>query len=162
MKAELHDLDLAGASEPGDHPDHCPVCAAPVEDAAAGDLAGQAPCPRCGHMLWFVSRRVGDVTTVRLIDNRVAVTELLDLLDNAVEGGLIDRMVIDFGHILQVSSAALGKLVKLTGHAQVMRGRLKLCGLHEDLRHVFKITHLDGFFEIHATEAQALAAFGVA
>jgi anti-sigma B factor antagonist len=148
----------------GAHPDRCPVCGEGVVDLETpGDAPGagrNGPCPRCGHLLWFTSERVGDVVAVRLTDNRVAVMELLDLLDNAVEEGAVSRLLLDFARIQQVSSAALGKLVKLMSHAQAVRGRLKLCGLHPDLRQVFKITRLDRVFDIYETEAEALAAFG--
>jgi anti-sigma B factor antagonist len=145
------------ATDEGGHPDRCPVCGS--ESLAA---AGEAPCPVCGHLLWFTSRRVGDVTVVRMTDNRVAVMELLELLDNAVVDGAIGRLLIDFERIQQVSSAALGKLLKLMGHAQAVRGRLKLCNLHPDLRHVFRITRLDRIFELHETEDEALVAFAEA
>ena len=42
-----------------------------------------------------------------------------------------------------------------------VRGRLALCGLHADLRHVFRLTRLDQVFEIHESESEALTAFGV-
>jgi anti-sigma B factor antagonist len=147
----------------GEHPDHCPVCGSMALPAARGSgpggRAGESGCPQCGHLLWFASRRVGDVTVIRLLDNRVAVMELLELLENAVTEGAVDRMVLNFGSIQQVSSAALGKLIKLQGRSEAVRGRLRLCGVHPDLRRVFKITRLDGLFDLHDTEAEALAAF---
>lgn len=94
-----------------------------------------------------------------MIDNRLAVMELLELLDNAIEDGLTRRLLINFGAIQQVSSAALGKLVKLMGQAEKVRGRLKLCGLHVDLRQVFRITRLDQCFEIFETEREAMESF---
>jgi anti-sigma B factor antagonist len=143
-----------------DRPDRCPVCGTVAGfEPSAADSHADAPCPRCGHLLWFISRQTGDVTVVHLIDTRAAVMELLDLLDNAIGDGLIDRLAINFGSIQQVSSAALGKLIKLMNRASSVRGKLKLCGLHPDLRHVFRITRLDRVFDIHETEAEALASF---
>lgn len=139
-------------------PDHCPVCGTAVGPEPS-EAADKAPCPRCGHLLWFMSRRVEGVTVIRLIDSRVAVMELLNLLDNAVGEGKIDRLVIDFGSLQQVSSAALGKLIKLMNHADRVRGKLKLCGLHADLRHVFRLTRLDRVFDMYETDAEALASF---
>lgn len=139
----------------GTRPDRCPVCGLV---ATPREGAGEA-CPRCGHLLWFASHRVGDVTVIHLLDTRVAVMELLELLDNAVTEGALDRIVLNFGSIQQVSSAALGKLIKLRGEAGSVRGRLRLCGLHPDLRQVFRITRLDRIFDLHDTEDQALAAF---
>jgi anti-sigma B factor antagonist len=139
-------------------PDRCPVCGTGV-GGGSSDVSGKAPCPNCGHLLWFVSSRVGSVTVIHLIDTRAAVMELIDLLDNAVLEGAFGQILINFGKIQQVSSAALGKLIKLMSHADSVRGKLKLCSLHEDLRHVFRITRLDQVFEIYDQEAEALASF---
>ena len=140
------------ANNTGEKPANCPVC---------GTSANEAACPRCGHMLWFASRLVGGVTVISLFDSRAAVLELLDLLDNAVIDGVIGRLVINFGSIQQVSSAALGKLIKLMHRADCVRGRLALCGLHADLRQVFMITRLDRVFSIFDTEEGALESFDV-
>jgi len=139
------------------HPDLCPVCGTAVGEAAHPD---EEPCPRCGHLLWFTSEQVGEVTVVHLSDNRVAMMELLDLIDIAVlDGALGPKLLLNFGGIQTVSSAALGKLVKLVGRARSVRGRLAFCQLHVDLRQVFRITRLDQVFVIHDTEAEALAWF---
>src|SRR6185437_1836817 len=121
----------------------------------------EGPCPRCGHLLWFASKQVGEVTVVELLDSRMAVMELLELLENAVADGAVNRLVLNFGGIQQVSSAALGKLLKLRGRADAARGRLRLCHLHPDLRQVFRITRLDALFDLHDAEAEALEAFAV-
>ncbi len=139
-------------SLPGDKPDRCPVCGTGVRGAA---------CPQCGHLLWFASRQIGDLTIIQLTDTRAAVMELLDLLDNAVIDGMIGRLLINFGCIQQVSSAALGKLIKLMNRADAVRGHLALCGLHADLRQVFRITRLDQIFAIYENEPDALESFGV-
>jgi anti-sigma B factor antagonist len=110
--------------------------------------------------MWYVSRVEGDVTVIHLVDNRVLLMELLDLLDHAIQDGECGFLLINFGSLQQVSSAALGKLVKLMCRADTVRGRLKLCGLHVDLRHVLRITNLDRVFETYDTEVEALASFG--
>lgn len=143
----------------GTHPGTCPVC-----DASAGQPA-ESPsqsCPRCGHLLWFSSREVDGVTVIRLLDNRVAVLEMLEFLDQALIEGRMSRVVLNFGSIQQVSSAALGKMIKLQGHAGNVRGSLRLCALHPDLRKVFRITRLDTIFDLDDTEAESLAAFAAA
>ncbi|MGE3818591.1 MAG: STAS domain-containing protein, partial [Isosphaeraceae bacterium] len=94
------------------------------------------------------------MTIVNLIDNRVAVMELLDLLDHAVLDGWVGNLLLDFAGIQQVSSAALGKLVKLVSHAQRVRKSLKFCDLHSDMRHVFRITQLDRIFAMYDTRAE--------
>lgn len=142
-----------------EHPDQCPVCGSRV---GLRNGTGDDPCPQCGHLLWFTSERVGDVTVVHLTDNRVAVMELLDLLDIAVLDGAVGKLLLNFGGIQTVSSAALGKMVKLMGRARSTSGRLVLCHLHPDLRQVLRITCLDRIFDIQDSEADALAALAVA
>jgi anti-anti-sigma factor len=136
--------------------EQCPVCGSPTRLPDGADM----PCPRCGHLLWFSSERVGDVTIVHLSANRVAVMELLDLLDMSVLDGAVGKLVLDFRGIQTVSSAALGKLVKLVGRARSVSGRLALCRLHTDLRQVLRITRLDRVFDIFDDEAEALAVLG--
>lgn len=99
------------------------------------------------------------MTVVNLVDNRVAVMELLDLIDHAILDGAVGNLLLDLAGIQQVSSAALGKLVKLVGHAKKVQKSLKLCALHADMRQVFRITKLDSVFSIHDTRMEALAAF---
>jgi anti-sigma B factor antagonist len=140
-----------------EHPDHCPVCGGAT---VPGKAEAEHPCPRCGHLLWFSSEQVGGVTVVHLIDNRVAVMELLDLLDIAMLDGSVDKLVLDFGGIQTVSSAALGKLIKLVGRARSVSGRLAFFHLHADLRRVLQITRLDRVFDTFDTEVEALAALG--
>jgi anti-sigma B factor antagonist len=139
----------------GKHPDHCPVCGARAESSGRNEGA----CPSCGHLLWFASEQVHGVTVIRLLDNRVAVMELLELLEHAVGTGEMDRIVLNFGTIQQVSSAALGKLLKLAASAEAVRGKLRLCNLHPDLLKVFRITRLDCLFHLHETQEDALAGF---
>jgi anti-sigma B factor antagonist len=144
-------------------PDHCPVCGTDVDDWSSNeDHGGESPCPSCGHLLWYVSRVEGDVTMIQLIDNRVVLIELLELLEHAIRDGACGHILINFGGLQQVSSAALGKLVKLGGQAESVRGKLKLCGLHPDLRQVLRITRLDQIFETFDNEAEALASYMLA
>ncbi len=126
---------------------------------AHGRDGHEGACPRCGHLLWFASEQINDTTVIHLLDHRVAVLELLELLEHAVVDGQLKRIVLDFGTIQQVSSAALGKLLKLAASAESVRGKLRLCNLHPDLLKVFRITRLDCLFHLHETQEEALAAF---
>jgi anti-sigma B factor antagonist len=141
-------------------PDHCPVCGEAVDEWSTSEgQMSESPCPSCGHLLWYISRVEGDVTVIQLIDNRVVLLELLDLLDHAIRNGECGNILLNFGGLQQVSSAALGKLVKLGGRAGSVRGKLKLCGLHPDLRQVLRITRLDQIFDTYDNEAEALASY---
>jgi serine/threonine protein kinase len=40
-------------------PNRCPVCGSEVR-VAPSNPAGDAPCPQCGHLLWFVNQRLSN------------------------------------------------------------------------------------------------------
>ncbi len=79
---------------------------------------------------------------------------------------LIDRqnrreMILDFGPVEFMSSAALGVLLTLRQKMEKVNGRLVICGLRPELRKVFKLAAIDKLFEFYDTEEAALNSFGV-
>jgi len=106
---------------------------------------------------------IDGVTVVSFIDTKI-VTE-----DNILEVGdqlyqLVDvegkkNLLLNFGNVQYLSSAALGKLINLKKKVGAVKGKLKLCCIHPDLLEVFRITRLDQVFEIYAQEQTALDKF---
>lgn len=106
---------------------------------------------------------IDGVTVVSFIDTKI-VTE-----DNILEVGdqlyqLVDvegkrQLLLNFGNVQYLSSAALGKLINLKKKVGAVKGKLKLCCIHPDLLEVFRITRLDQVFEIYPEEQQALNKF---
>ena len=82
-----------------------------------------------------------------------------DQLYSLVEDEGHTQLLLNFGNVQYLSSAALGKLINLKKKVGAVRGKLKLCCIHPDLLEVFKITRLDQVFEIYAEEQQALDRF---
>ena len=64
---------------PDGQPNHCPICDGKIviePSQPSGDVPfGDAPCPSCGHLLWFTHHREGlmfyDSTTAESRKNRV-------------------------------------------------------------------------------------------
>jgi anti-sigma B factor antagonist len=106
---------------------------------------------------------IDGVTVVSFIDTKI-VTE-----DNILEVGdqlyhLVDvegkrQLLLNFGNVQYLSSAALGKLINLKKKVGAVKGKLKLCCIHPDLLEVFRITRLDQVFEIYPEEQAALNKF---
>src|SRR5436190_8265054 len=46
---------------PEGFPNHCPICGSRVY-VAPSQPAGDAPCPTCGHLLWFDADRLGSLS----------------------------------------------------------------------------------------------------
>lgn len=106
---------------------------------------------------------VGDVTVVRFVDRRILdeanIQEIGQELFQLVERDGCRRLLLNFGDVDFLSSAALGKLITLDKKVKATNGRLKLCGLRPELFEVFAITRLNKLFEIEEDEKQSLAAF---
>jgi anti-sigma B factor antagonist len=66
---------------------------------------------------------------------------------------LVDRdgartVLLDFGNVEFLSSAALNKLIMLDKKVRQNAGRLKLCSLRPEILEVFVITRLNQLFDI--------------
>ncbi|HZR22043.1 MAG TPA: STAS domain-containing protein [Vicinamibacterales bacterium] len=106
------------------------------------------------------SRRVDDITIVSCTGRIVEGQESLDLrhhLDQILQFG--PYLIVNLAGIDFVDSSGLGLLVRYTMRVRNASGVMKLCGLSSQLATILKATRLDGVFDIHATEDDAIAAF---
>lgn len=94
----------------------------------------------------------------RLVDETVLeqlesdISELIDKTDE-------ERVVIDFSPVQFMSSSMLGKLVKIHKKCKEYKAKLKLSGVSDDIREVFKITRLDKLFDFEKDAESARKAF---
>jgi len=70
------------------------------------------------------------------------------------------KIVLELGGVGRVDSSGVGILVEATVLTAKEGGRLKLCHLPRILYNTLYLHHLLQAFEIHASEEEALAAFG--
>jgi anti-sigma B factor antagonist len=100
-------------------------------------------------------------TIVTIIPSRVVSEEDIQQFATQLNHVVVDngrsQLVIDFGKVKFLSSAALGRLVALKKRIREAKGTLKLCCIDSNLLEVFRITRLDSVFEIHKDLASALA-----
>jgi anti-sigma B factor antagonist len=101
------------------------------------------------------------VTIATLLEDRIVTEEEIQQF-GAQLGQLVDdearrNIIIDFGRVKFMSSAALGRLVQLKKRLRAVSGHLKLCCIDPTLLEVFRITRLDTVFEIHKDLQSALA-----
>lgn len=106
---------------------------------------------------------IGDVTVVNFTDKKI-----LDEQNIAVIGDQLFRLVdelgrtkllLNFGNVEYLSSAALGKLITLNRKVNQAGGKLILCSIAPQIYEVFEITKLNRVFTIHKEEQAALQAF---
>jgi len=69
------------------------------------------------------------------------------------------KLLLDFGNVDHLASAALGMLITLHKKVQEQNGSLKLSNINRQIFQVFKITRLNRVFDIHETAEQALDSF---
>jgi anti-sigma B factor antagonist len=153
---------------PEGSPNSCPVCGKEV-CMEPSRPANDAPCPHCGHLLWFGSARVmtqRDVTVVRFSGKKIVDGASIQSTGEELFAlfGLVDRLerrklLLNFASIEHLPSAALGKLITLNKKLQAVGGKLVLCGIRPQVYETFEITKLDKFFKIVPNENEGLASF---
>ena len=98
----------------------------------------------------FQDRRIVDELIIRDLGD-----ELVSLVDE--EGS--NRILLDFGKVEFLSSAALGKLISLRKRAAAFGGEVKLCNICDSVYTIFELTGFPKKFDIKDTQEEALAAF---
>jgi anti-sigma B factor antagonist len=106
---------------------------------------------------------IGDVTVVNFVDRRILDEQNIQIIGEQLFS-LVDevgrrKILLNFGNVEFLSSAALGKLIALHKKLQAVGGRLILCNIDPEIYEVFEITRLDRFFNIQKEEQAALQAF---
>ena len=106
---------------------------------------------------------VDGVTVVSFVESKIVteenIQEVGDQLYSLVEDEGHKSLLLNFGNVQYLSSAALGKLITLNKKLQAVGGRLILCNIDPQIHEVFEITKLDKFFKIEKEEQAALQAF---
>lgn len=102
------------------------------------------------HVVEFCDRKILD---------ELSITETEDQLRTVVEAKPSIRLLLNFGNVEHLSSAALGMLITLDKLVKEKKGRLKLSNINRQIYEVFKITRLNKLFEIHDTADEALTGF---
>jgi anti-sigma B factor antagonist len=107
------------------------------------------------------SRRYGDVIVVTCVGRLIAGDEA-GFLEQHVTSLLPDhsQIVLNWHDVTYIDSGGVGLVVRLLNRTRTASGDLKLCAVSERVREVLKITRLDKVFDLHETEAEAIAAFG--
>jgi anti-sigma B factor antagonist len=98
------------------------------------------------------------IDTERLLDGPaidVCLREIVAVLEKS-EGNYV---LLHFGRVTFMSSAALGMLIRVNKKCAEFKIMLKLCNIAPDIRQVFKITGLDKVLTIYADASQAMEAF---
>lgn len=106
---------------------------------------------------------IDGVTVVSFVESKIvseeSIQEVGDQLYSLVDTEGHRQLLLNFGNVQYLSSAALGKLINLKKRVTAAGGNVKLCCIHPELKVVFKITRLDNVFQIFDDEQAALDSF---
>jgi len=106
---------------------------------------------------------IGDVTVVNFVDRKILDEQNIQKIGEDLFGLVDDqgrtKILLNFGNVEYLSSAALGKFITLNKKVQTAGGKLILCNIDAQIYEVFQITRLDRLFNIQKEEQAALQAF---
>ncbi len=110
-----------------------------------------APAPRRRRI---EVEEVGGIAVVTFVDKRILGEQNIQMIGDdlfrLVDGLGRRKVLLRFGSVEFVSSAALGKLITLHRKLQAVGGKLVVCDVPRDLREVFQILNRGRFFTITA------------
>lgn len=108
-------------------------------------------------------RKEGEIAVVQFADRKIleelSIHEIGEELRGLADTEPRVKMLLDFGNVDHLASAALGMLITLNKKVQEQNGQLKLSNINRQIFQVFKITRLNRVFDIHETAEQALDSF---
>jgi len=108
-------------------------------------------------------KREGNVSVVQFADRKIleelSIHEIGEELRVLAESEPHINLLLDFGNVDHLASAALGMLITLHKKIQEQEGALKLSNINRQIFQVFKITRLNRVFDIHDTAEQAMKSF---
>jgi anti-sigma B factor antagonist len=106
---------------------------------------------------------IGDVTVVNFTDKKILDEQNIQIIGEQLFR-LVDelgrtKLLLNFGNVEYLSSAALGKLITLNRKVNGTGGKLILCSIAPQIEEVFEITKLNRVFAIRKDEQSGLQEF---
>lgn len=106
---------------------------------------------------------IGDVTVVNFIDKKILDEQNIQVIGEQLFRLVDDlgrtKLLLNFGNVEYLSSAALGKLITLNKKVNSASGKLILCNIAPNIFEVFEITKLNKILNIQKDEQGGLQAF---
>jgi anti-sigma B factor antagonist len=67
------------------------------------------------------------------------------------------KVIVDLAAVSYIDSSGLAVLIEAMQRIQAYGGKFGLCGLRDNVRHIFNIARLDQIFPIYTDQSAALA-----
>jgi len=106
---------------------------------------------------------VGDIAVVQFVDKKILDEQNIQMIGDDLFR-LVDelgrrKLLLNFSNVDFMSSAALGKLIRLHQRMTQVGGKLVLCSISKDIMTVFTLTKLDKMLKIVKDEQTGLGSF---
>ena len=106
---------------------------------------------------------IGDVTVVNFVDKKILDEQNIQVIGEQLFRLVDDlgriKLLLNFGNVEYLSSAALGKLITLNKKVNTAGGKLIMCNIAPNIYEVFEITKLNKILNIQKDEQGGLQAF---
>jgi anti-anti-sigma factor len=106
----------------------------------------------------IAEEEAGGVTIVA-VDGRIdtlTANSLEEKLTGLFQSGR-NRVIVDCKHLAYITSAGLRVLLRAAKLADKSQGKLALCSLSQEVRHVFDLGEMSDLFAIFASREESLA-----
>lgn len=104
-----------------------------------------------------------DIRVIEFTNNRILdeanIAEIGQGLSTLIDERTNPKLLLDFGSVDHLSSAALGMLINANKRVKEKNGQLRLTNIKPQIFEVFVITKLNKLFRILPTRAEALTSF---
>ncbi len=69
------------------------------------------------------------------------------------------KVVIDFDKVTYIDSSGIGAMISSLSNLKKQGGMLKISNIHDSVKKVFELTKLTSFFQIFASQEEAVTSF---
>jgi anti-sigma B factor antagonist len=95
---------------------------------------------------------IGDVTLIRFTDKRIIGEQIIQAIGEQLSSLVEDRqrrkLLLNFANVEYLSSAALGKLIRLNKRLKAAGGRMVLCNIQTQIYDILETTKMDHLFDM--------------
>lgn len=108
--------------------------------------------------VYFHLETVEGVTVVHFSELKIGPEASDQLTALVIEGGH-RKLLLNFSHLVGLSSISIAKLISLQRKVIALQGQLKVCCVNPNLLELLRYVGLDRYIEIYPTQEDALRAF---
>ena len=105
-------------------------------------------------------QKQNDVAVISFATSRILdqsnVQQLGEEFDALTDEYELKKIVVNFSGVSYMSSAVMGKLVRLLKKVQSIKGQIRLCSIEDSIYEIFRIMRFDKMFKIRDHEDQAV------